>query len=105
MKVVIPFTPLWFRKRRIYRSKAYFETHVQETLDQHPDLQGIGYLAVGIARDGGLQKPELHLFGQVEDEQSRDLAIEIATATGQGVIDIINDIVVVQKPKTKNKRS
>jgi hypothetical protein len=105
MKVVIPFTPLWFRKRRIYRSKAYFETHVQETLDHHPDLQEIGYLSVGITRDAGLQKPELHLFGQVGDERSRDLAIEIATVTGQGVVDIVNEVIVVQKPKTKNKRS
>jgi len=105
MKVIIPFTPLWIRQRRIYRSKAYFETHLQEILDQHPDLQGVGYLSVGILRDGGLQKPEVHLFGQVEGERSRDLAVEIATATGQGVVDIVNDIILVQKPKTKSKRS
>ena len=101
MKFVIPLAPTWFKKKRIYRSKAYFETRLQETLDQHPDLQEVGYLTVGVARDRGLLKPEVHLFGEVEYERLRALAIEIASAVGQGVIEVVNEIIVVEKLKSK----
>ena len=101
MKIVVPFTPLWFRKKRIYRSRAYFETRVQEALDQHLDLQGSGFLSVGITRDGGLRKPEMHLFWQVVDERCRGIAMEIARRMGEGVVEIVNQIEVAERLKVK----
>lgn len=97
MSIVFPLTPLWFKKRRVFRSKAYFETRVQEAIDR--ELPGASRVSAEIARDGAFSKPELHLFGEVEDPYLIRRAAAVADAVGQGTVDVVIDVLVtIERP-------
>ena len=97
MAMLLPFTPLWFKTRSVFRSKAYFETKIQEAIDR--ELGGTARVSAEIVQNGPFRKPELHLFGEVEDPAIIKRAAALAREAAQGTVEIVIDIlVIVERP-------
>ena len=93
MALLLPLSPLWFKTRRVFRSKAYFETKVQETIDR--ELDSTAKVSAEVVRHGAFRKPELHLFGQVENPAIIKRAYSIVERMAQGTVEIVIDILVI----------
>ncbi|MBN1836888.1 MAG: hypothetical protein JW820_13620 [Spirochaetales bacterium] len=100
MASLVPFSPLWFRTRRVFRSKAYFETKAQEAIDR--ELNSTAKVSVEVVQNGAFRRPELHLFGQVENPAVIKRAAAIARQVAQGTVEIVIDILVLIDRPSEN---
>lgn len=92
MSMVFPLSPLWFRKRRVFRSVAFFQSMVQEALGRDPRLAASRSVSVDVTVSGVFSLPRLRLRGSVEDESLKWKAEELAGSLAEGTVEIVNDL-------------
>ncbi len=94
MGVIIPLTPVWWKRKKVFRSRGYFQEKIQQAIAEDPEIQDKTKIAATVERAGWFGKDTLHLIGETDNPHDRERAQEIAENNARDVVEIRNDIVV-----------
>lgn len=89
MNNIVPFSPLWFKKRKLFRSAYYFQTIVQETINKRLSPANNSSVQVEVVENGMCKKPGIVLTGSIADiTQKEELLAQIdAFCENIGIIE------------------